>query len=292
MIPEREKITKQTRNKGFMENSLELLESRILVHEKNELAWGEKYESQNYELKCREIKINNLNLEFEKVVKERDELKDKIAKWEDSTKNLDGILNSQMSARDKIGNPEIVYRICRWWISGCSSRYDWQQKLIFQTIRFHEGLFGFGNELKFNLFSVSQMCDKKNSVLFTESECLILSPSFKLLDESQVVLRAPRKDDVYSLDLKNIVPSGGITCLYANATADESKLWHRRLVNQGSLVWLELHSRMVLQKGKTCTLNTVSAPVKECMDLVSHSSVDDMRFPYTTYNGVHRWVFL
>ncbi|GKB98867.1 putative ribonuclease H-like domain-containing protein, partial [Tanacetum coccineum] len=67
----------------------------------------------------------------------------------------------------------------------------------------------FVDELKFNLFSVSQMCDKKNSVLFTESECLILSPSFKLLDESQVVLRAPRKDDVYSLDLKNIVPSRG-----------------------------------------------------------------------------------
>ncbi|GJS04270.1 putative ribonuclease H-like domain-containing protein [Tanacetum coccineum] len=52
------------------------------------------------------------------------------------------------------------------------------------------------DELKFNLFSISQMCDKKNSVLFTETECLILSPSFKLLDESQVVLRAPRKDDV------------------------------------------------------------------------------------------------
>ncbi|GJX97989.1 hypothetical protein Tco_0355008, partial [Tanacetum coccineum] len=32
--------------------------------------------------------------------------------------------------------------------------------------------------------------------------------NFKLLNESQVVLRAPRKDDVYSLDLKNIVPSG------------------------------------------------------------------------------------
>ncbi|GJY30155.1 putative ribonuclease H-like domain-containing protein [Tanacetum coccineum] len=87
----------------------------------------------------------------------------------------------------------------------------------------------FVDELKFNLFSVSQMCDKKNSILFTETECLILSPSFKLLDESQVVLRAPRKDDVYSLDLKNIIPSRGITCLYANATADESKLWHKRL---------------------------------------------------------------
>ncbi|GKE93512.1 hypothetical protein Tco_1574607, partial [Tanacetum coccineum] len=53
--------------------------------------------------KCREIKINNLNLELEKVVKEIDELKDKIAKWEESSKNLDEILNSQMSARDKTG---------------------------------------------------------------------------------------------------------------------------------------------------------------------------------------------
>ncbi|GJZ98096.1 hypothetical protein Tco_0670549 [Tanacetum coccineum] len=41
----------------------------------------------------------------------------------------------------------------------------------------------FVKELKFNLFSVSQMCDKKNSVLFTKTECLILSPDFKLLDE-------------------------------------------------------------------------------------------------------------
>ncbi|GKF78004.1 putative ribonuclease H-like domain-containing protein [Tanacetum coccineum] len=73
------------------------------------------------------------------------------------------------------------------------------------------------------------MCDKENSVLFTESECLILSPGFKLLNESQVVLRAPRKDDVYSLNLKNIIPSGGITCLYANATGDETKLRHWRL---------------------------------------------------------------
>ncbi|GJW65713.1 hypothetical protein Tco_0117597 [Tanacetum coccineum] len=64
---------------------------------------SEKYEFQNYELKCREIKINNLNMELEKVVKERDELKDKITKWEESTKNLDEILNSQMSARDKTG---------------------------------------------------------------------------------------------------------------------------------------------------------------------------------------------
>ncbi|GJY47546.1 ribonuclease H-like domain-containing protein [Tanacetum coccineum] len=60
----------------------------------------------------------------------------------------------------------------------------------------------FVKELKFNLFSISQMCDKKNSVFFTETECLVLSPDFKLLDESQVLLKA---------------------------TIDESNLWHRRL---------------------------------------------------------------
>ncbi|GKC25202.1 putative ribonuclease H-like domain-containing protein [Tanacetum coccineum] len=88
----------------------------------------------------------------------------------------------------------------------------------------------FVRELKFNLFSVSQMCDKKNSVLFNDTECIVLSLNFKLIDESQVLLRVPRKNNMYSIDLKNIVPKGGLTCLFAKATSDESKLWHRRLV--------------------------------------------------------------
>ncbi|GKC13288.1 putative ribonuclease H-like domain-containing protein [Tanacetum coccineum] len=87
----------------------------------------------------------------------------------------------------------------------------------------------FVRELKFNLFSVSQMCDKKNSVLFNDTECIVLSPNFKLIDESQVLLIVPRKNNMYSVDLKNIVPKRGLTCLFAKATSDESKLWHRRL---------------------------------------------------------------
>ncbi|GJZ76073.1 hypothetical protein Tco_0640538 [Tanacetum coccineum] len=47
----------------------------------------------------------------------------------------------------------------------------------------------FYKELKYNLFSVSQICDKKNNVLFTDTGCLVLSSYFKLLDESQVLLR-------------------------------------------------------------------------------------------------------
>nr|GEX13527.1 putative ribonuclease H-like domain-containing protein [Tanacetum cinerariifolium] len=87
----------------------------------------------------------------------------------------------------------------------------------------------FVKELKFNLFSVSQVCDKKNSVLFTDTECLVLSPDFKLPDESQVLLRVPRENNMYNVNLKNIVPSGDLTSLFAKVRIDESNLWHRRL---------------------------------------------------------------
>ncbi|GKA37785.1 retrovirus-related pol polyprotein from transposon TNT 1-94, partial [Tanacetum coccineum] len=87
----------------------------------------------------------------------------------------------------------------------------------------------FVNELKCNIFSVSQMCDRKNYVLFTDTECLILSLNFKLPDENQILLKIPRKDNMYSFDMKNIVPKESLTCLVAKATLDESMLWHRRL---------------------------------------------------------------
>ncbi|GJS15046.1 putative ribonuclease H-like domain-containing protein [Tanacetum coccineum] len=85
----------------------------------------------------------------------------------------------------------------------------------------------FVNELNFNLFSVSQMCDKKNYVLFTDTECLVLSPNFKLADESQILLKIPKKDNMYSFDMKNIVPKESLTCLVAKATSDESMLYKK-----------------------------------------------------------------
>ncbi|GJU75853.1 putative ribonuclease H-like domain-containing protein [Tanacetum coccineum] len=87
----------------------------------------------------------------------------------------------------------------------------------------------FVKELQFNLFSVSQMCDKKNNVLFTNTACFVLSPDFKLHDESQVLLKVPRKNNMYSADMKNIVPKESLTCLVEKATLNESMLWHRRL---------------------------------------------------------------
>ncbi|GJU95159.1 putative ribonuclease H-like domain-containing protein [Tanacetum coccineum] len=55
---------------------------------------------------------------------------------------------------------------------------------------------------QFNLFSISQICDKKNRVLFTDTDCLVLSKDFMLPDESMV---------------------------WKKASVDESVKWHRRM---------------------------------------------------------------
>nr|GEU49278.1 putative ribonuclease H-like domain-containing protein [Tanacetum cinerariifolium] len=73
------------------------------------------------------------------------------------------------------------------------------------------------------------MCDRKNNVLFTDTKCLVLFANFKLPDESQILLRVPRKHNMYRVDMKNIFPKEILTCLVAKATLDESMLWHRRL---------------------------------------------------------------
>nr|GEV09274.1 hypothetical protein [Tanacetum cinerariifolium] len=78
----------------------------------------------------------------------------------------------------------------------------------------------FVKELKFNLFSVSQICDKKNIVLFVDTECVVLSFDFKLPDENHVLLKVLRENNMYNIDLNNVVPLGDLTCLFAKATLD------------------------------------------------------------------------
>nr|GEU90652.1 ribonuclease H-like domain-containing protein [Tanacetum cinerariifolium] len=68
----------------------------------------------------------------------------------------------------------------------------------------------------------------ENKVLFTYTECLVLSPDFKLADKNQVLLRVPKQNNMYSFNLENIVSSGGLACLIAKATIDKSTKWHRR----------------------------------------------------------------
>nr|GEV65140.1 putative ribonuclease H-like domain-containing protein [Tanacetum cinerariifolium] len=83
----------------------------------------------------------------------------------------------------------------------------------------------------FNLFSVSQICDKMNKVLFTNDECVVLTKEFKLPDESQVVLRIRGRHDLYTFNLFDIQPEEPINCLFAKASFEESTKWHRRMAH-------------------------------------------------------------
>ncbi|GKE66655.1 hypothetical protein Tco_1520816, partial [Tanacetum coccineum] len=49
---------------------------------------------------------------------------------------------------------------------------------------------------------------KRGKITRKDTECVVLSSDFKLLDESQVLLRVPRKNNMYSVDLKNVAPLG------------------------------------------------------------------------------------
>nr|GEY93355.1 ribonuclease H-like domain-containing protein [Tanacetum cinerariifolium] len=173
------------------------------------------------------------------------------------------------TARDKTDNPHQTFKGKGIFDSGCSRHMTGNKAYLVEYQDFNGSLVAFGGskgqitskgkirtgkldfedvyfvkELHhFNLYSVSQMCDKKNMVLFTNTECLVLSSNFKLPDENQVLLRVPRQNNMYSFNLENIVPSGGLACLIAKATFDESNKWHRRMTTPVLLVIKESNTR-------------------------------------------------
>ncbi|KAJ9538676.1 hypothetical protein OSB04_031409 [Centaurea solstitialis] len=70
-------------------------------------------------------------------------------------------------------------------------------------------------QLRYNLLSLSQVCDKKHK--------------FKIVDESMILLRTPKRDNVYCLDLENVSSNSSLNCLFSKASVGESSLWHRRM---------------------------------------------------------------
>nr|GEX30676.1 ribonuclease H-like domain-containing protein [Tanacetum cinerariifolium] len=141
----------------------------------------------------------------------------------------------------------------RYWYSGCSRHMTGNISYLSEYEPYDGGYVSFGQgggkitgkgiiktgklkfenvyfvkELKYNLFSVSQICDNKNSVLFTDSECIVLEKDFKLKDDTNVLLRTSRQHNMYSINFNNVVPHKNLTCLIAKASVDKSKLWHRR----------------------------------------------------------------
>nr|GEY66048.1 hypothetical protein [Tanacetum cinerariifolium] len=127
-----------------------------------------------------------------------------------------------------------------------------------------------------------------------DTECVVLSSDYKLPDENHVLLRVPRENNMYNVDLKNVVLLGGLTCLFAKATLDESNLWHRRLghINfktmnklvKGNLVrglpsknFKTNHTCVACQKGKQHKASSKSKPVNSISQPLQRLHMDLFR---------------
>nr|GEV84843.1 retrovirus-related Pol polyprotein from transposon TNT 1-94 [Tanacetum cinerariifolium] len=133
------------------------------------------------------------------------------------------VLNVVRANKGKVGHSHKQIKDQGYFDSGCSRHITDPTSLTSKSLM--EDMLHLGDELKV-------MCDKKNNVLFTGTEYFVLSHDFKLADESHVLLKVPRKNNMYSVDIKNIVPKKDLTCLVSKATNDESMLWHRRLTTK------------------------------------------------------------
>nr|GEU36698.1 putative ribonuclease H-like domain-containing protein [Tanacetum cinerariifolium] len=170
------------------------------------------------------------------------------------TNNTENVRKSTVKYAEMYRNTSKSPKVRGYWDSGCSRHMTGNISYLSEYEPYDGGYVSFGQgggkitgksiiktgklkfenvyfvkELKYNLFSVSQICDNKNNVLFIDSECIVLEKDFKLKDDTNVFLKTPTQHNIYSIDLNNIVPHKNLTCLVAKASVDKSMLWHRRL---------------------------------------------------------------
>nr|GEW60930.1 hypothetical protein [Tanacetum cinerariifolium] len=162
--------------------------------------------------------------------------------------------------------------------SGCSRHMTGNKAYLADYQEIHDGGFvAFGSS-------------KENSVLFTETECLVLSPTFKLTDESQVLLRVPRQSNMRLGPVK---------------FKTMNKLVKGNLVRDlPSKIFNNDHSCIACQKGKqhkaTCKaklVSSISQPLQmlhmDLFGLISVMSINHKKYFLVVTDDFSRfsWVF-
>nr|GEW01106.1 hypothetical protein [Tanacetum cinerariifolium] len=82
---------------------LESLEARIVIHQKNEAVYEEDIVLLKLDVQLRDISIKELQNLLESALKEKDDLKLKLEKFETSFNNLAKLIGSQLDANNKTG---------------------------------------------------------------------------------------------------------------------------------------------------------------------------------------------
>ncbi|GKB52897.1 hypothetical protein Tco_0903650 [Tanacetum coccineum] len=101
-------IERQTLSKANLEIvayqlGLESVEAQLVVHQKNEVVYEEKIAVLEFEVKDKSNAVTRLKNQLDETLREKDDLKAKLEQFETSSKNLNKLINSQLSAKDKTG---------------------------------------------------------------------------------------------------------------------------------------------------------------------------------------------
>ncbi|GKF09364.1 putative ribonuclease H-like domain-containing protein, partial [Tanacetum coccineum] len=84
-------------------NCLEFVEAQLVVHQKNKVVYEEKIVVLEFEVKEKSNAITRLKNRLDETLREKDDLKAKLEQFETSSKNLNKLINSQLSSKDKTG---------------------------------------------------------------------------------------------------------------------------------------------------------------------------------------------
>ncbi|GJU50985.1 ribonuclease H-like domain-containing protein [Tanacetum coccineum] len=215
----------------------------------------------------RDNALTELRKKFKKTEKEIDDLKLTLEKFENLSKNLSKLLEIQVSDKFKTGvgfdsqvldsqmfgsQDEYVFSesvtsvpaiatsevktseskpksvsepLIKDWISDSEDENETkskskQRKSSFAKVEFVK----YNEQVKSPRESVKKEANNKQAKYPKKN-----SQNYEGIMEGFVAFRSSEKDNMYIVDLKNVVPQGGLTCLFAKATLDESNLWHMRL---------------------------------------------------------------
>ncbi|GKC02362.1 retrovirus-related pol polyprotein from transposon TNT 1-94 [Tanacetum coccineum] len=110
-----------------------------------------------------------------------------------------------------------------WYLdSGCSRHMTGVKSCLHKYEEQPGPKIAFVNGLKYNLISISQLCDAKYIVQFDKKRGTIFNSN------KDVVMIAPRLIDIYVL---NMTSSAQESCFFAKASENLNWLWHKRLAH-------------------------------------------------------------
>nr|GFA36879.1 retrovirus-related Pol polyprotein from transposon TNT 1-94 [Tanacetum cinerariifolium] len=158
------------------------------------------------------------------------------------------VVSAAKGKKGKRGNPQYALKDKGLIDSGCSRHMTWNMSYLSDFQELNRGYVSFGG-------------NPKGGKILGNGK---IKTDFKQPDESQVLLRVPRENNMYNVNLKDIVPSGDLTCLFAKATIDESNLWHRRLghIHLGIFLTIKNETSPILNTFITGLENQLSLKVK------------------------------